>query len=45
MSATYHADVTDPVTGETTKLSAATPRELEQLVDEHLAAGYPDPTG
>lgn len=41
---TYQADVTDPVTGETTTLSAATPAELEQLIDEHLATGYPDPT-
>ena len=41
---TYLADVTDPVTGETTTLSAATQAELEQLVYEHLATGYPDPT-
>ena len=40
---TYQADVTDPVTGETTTLSGTTPAELEQLIDEHLAAGYPDP--
>lgn len=39
----YQADVTDPVTGETTTLSASSPLELEQLIDEHLAAGYPDP--
>lgn len=41
---TYHADVTDPVTGETTTLTATTSDELEQEIDEHLAAGYPDPT-
>lgn len=41
---TYQADVTDPITGETTTLSAATQAELEQLIDEHLATGYPDPT-
>lgn len=40
---TYHADVTDPVTGETTTLSATSADELEQTIAEHLAVGYPAP--
>lgn len=42
-TSTYHADVTDPVTGETTTLSATSPDELEQAIAQHLAAGYPEP--
>ena len=42
MSITRHlAEITDPVTGETTTLSAATDRQLEQLVDAHLEGHYP----
>lgn len=45
MPATRHiAEITDPVTGEQTTLTAHSAAELEQLVDEHLAHMYPQPT-
>jgi len=40
MTTRHVADITDPVTGETTTLTAATERELDQLVDEHLDQHY-----
>lgn len=40
---THSAEITDPVTGQTTTLTAATAAELEQLIDAHLAQQYPDP--
>ena len=41
MPTRHVADITDPVTGETTTLTAATESELDQLVDEHLEQHYP----
>lgn len=41
MTNRHVADITDPVTGETTTLTAATESELDQLVDEHLEQHYP----
>ena len=41
----YVAEVQDPTTQEVTTLTAATAEELDQLVDEHLGASYPDLTG
>ena len=41
MTTRHVADITDPVTGETTTLTAATEGELDQLVDEHLEQHYP----
>lgn len=38
----YRGEVTDPVTGETTTFRAATKHQLDQLIDEHLAAAFPD---
>jgi|APEBP8051072661_1049379.scaffolds.fasta_scaffold03767_3 hypothetical protein len=43
MTTRHVADITDPVTGETATLSAATESELDQLVDEHLEQHYPTP--
>ena len=42
MSTTRHiAEVTDPITGETTTLSASSALELEQLITDHLEVDYP----
>lgn len=43
MTTRHVADITDPVSGDTTTLAAATESELDQLVDEHLEQHYPDP--
>ncbi len=43
MTTRHVADITDPVTGETTTLTAPTESELDQLVDEHLEQHYPTP--
>lgn len=52
MTTRHVADITDPVTGETTTLTAATEGELDRLVDEHLEQHYltlqsedPEPAG
>lgn len=37
------AEVTDPITGDTTTLTANTADELDQLVDAHLAQAFPAP--
>lgn len=37
------AEITDPVTGQTTTLTAPTSAELERLVQEHLDHTYPHP--
>ena len=39
---THVADLTDPLTGEHTHFHAATPDELDRLVEDHLAQAYPD---
>jgi hypothetical protein len=39
----YTADVQDPVTGETTTLTADTEEALDQLVEAHVAGDYPEP--
>lgn len=42
MSTTRHiAEVTDPITGETTTLSAGSLLDLERLITEHLEVDYP----
>lgn len=43
-STQHTADVTDPLTGENTHLTAPTANKLEELIDEHLAQAYPFPT-
>ena len=43
MTTRHVADITDPVTGETSTLSAGSEQELEQLVAAHLEQHYPTP--
>jgi hypothetical protein len=38
------ADITDPVTGETTTVTADSAAELDRLIAEFLDRAYPDPT-
>ena len=38
---TYSAEITDPITGDTATLTAASEAELEQLIDRHLHRMYP----
>lgn len=37
----YTAEVTDPITQEETVLTAASPQELEQRIDDFLNTRYP----
>lgn len=41
MTTRHVADITDPVTGETSTLSAGSEQELDQLVAAHLEQHYP----
>ena len=41
----YTADVTNPVTGETTTITAGTELELERLIEEHLGLTFPEVMG
>ncbi len=38
----YTAEVTDPITQEETVLTAASPQELEQRIDDFLNTRYPE---
>jgi hypothetical protein len=38
----YEADLQDPVTGETTTITAETEEELDRLISEHLSLDYPE---
>jgi hypothetical protein len=42
MTTQHIAEVTDPITGDTTILTAATAPELDQLVEDHLEQHYPN---
>ena len=41
MTTRHTAEITDPLTGGITTLTAPTAAELDQLVDEHLEQHYP----
>lgn len=43
MPTTHTAEVTDPLTGETTTITANSSEELDALVEAHLGQQYPDP--
>lgn len=45
MTTRHTAEITDPLTGDTTTLTAPTAAELDQLVDAHLEQHYPTPPG
>lgn len=40
----HTAEITDPVTGHRTTLTAASAQQLDELVEDHLRTTYPDPT-
>ena len=42
MTIRHIAEVTDPITGDTTILTASTNPELDQLVEDHLEQHYPN---
>ena len=44
MTTRHTAEITDPLTGSITTLTAPTAAELDQLVDAHLEQHYPTPT-
>lgn len=39
----HMAEITDPVTGDRTTLTAATAEQLDALIDDHVRTNYPDP--
>lgn len=43
MTTRHTAEITDPLTGGITTLTATTAAELDQLVDAHLEQHYPIP--
>lgn len=42
MTVRYIAEMTDPITQETTTIEATSEAELEHLVDQHLQRSYSD---